>query len=187
MRNASELDEKLPSALLAADHETSALLDRDRARGDAPRHRREKAFESGCFHFFGKSSEGKTTCLLLSRRPPVWGLRRRRRQLCSDLAGDHAKRGSKRFLRGLATHVSRSTNSGRSRGRELGQALYMATGGVGKQRMRRDATLKPLSSVWARNSAVERRVPRLRRSSTRTQNTVRGRMRGNWCGPSIFR
>jgi putative DNA primase/helicase len=36
---------------------------------------------------------------------------------------------------------------GQVEGRELGQALYMATGGVGKQRMRRDATLKP-SHSW---------------------------------------
>ena len=36
---------------------------------------------------------------------------------------------------------------GQVEGRELGQALYMATGGVGKQRMRRDATLRP-SHIW---------------------------------------
>jgi putative DNA primase/helicase len=36
---------------------------------------------------------------------------------------------------------------GQVEGRELGQALYMAAGGVGKQRMRRDATLKP-AQVW---------------------------------------
>jgi hypothetical protein len=28
-------------------------------------------FESGCFHFFGKSSEGKTTCLRVGAS--VWG------------------------------------------------------------------------------------------------------------------
>jgi putative DNA primase/helicase len=36
---------------------------------------------------------------------------------------------------------------GQADGRELGQALYMTAGGVGKQRMRRDASLKP-SHVW---------------------------------------
>jgi uncharacterized protein (DUF927 family) len=36
---------------------------------------------------------------------------------------------------------------GQVEGRELGQALYMAAGGVGKQRMRRDATLRP-SHIW---------------------------------------
>jgi uncharacterized protein (DUF927 family) len=36
---------------------------------------------------------------------------------------------------------------GQAEGREIGQALYMATSGVGKQRMRRDASLRP-SYKW---------------------------------------
>jgi hypothetical protein len=68
-------------------------------------------FESGCFHFFGKSSEGKTTCLRVGGS--VWA-----RAPTAAMFGHGARQRtvSKRLLPGLATLVSRSTNLGRSKG-----------------------------------------------------------------------
>jgi uncharacterized protein (DUF927 family) len=99
-------------------------------------------FESGCFHLYGKSSEGKTTCLRMAAS--VWG--------------SGADRGYVRPWRSTANGLEAAfagacdtclplDEVGQVEGRELGQALYMAAGGVGKQRMRRDATLKP-SHIW---------------------------------------
>ena len=99
-------------------------------------------FESGCFHFFGKSSEGKTTCLRLAAS--VWG---------SGDDGGYVRtwrstaNGLEAAFAGASDTCLPLDELGQVEGRELGQALYMATGGVGKQRMRRDATLKP-AHVW---------------------------------------
>ena len=96
-------------------------------------------FESGCFHFFGKSSEGKTTCLRVAAS--VWG---------SGADGGYVRtwrataNGLEAALAGASDTCLPLDEVGQVDGRELGQALYMATGGVGKQRMRRDATLKAL-------------------------------------------
>jgi uncharacterized protein (DUF927 family) len=99
-------------------------------------------FESGCFHFFGKSSEGKTTCLRVAAS--VWG---------SGADGGYVRtwrataNGLEAAFAGASDTCLPLDELGQVEGRELGQALYMATGGVGKQRMRRDATLKP-SHSW---------------------------------------
>ncbi|HWZ90057.1 MAG TPA: DUF927 domain-containing protein, partial [Polyangiaceae bacterium] len=99
-------------------------------------------FESGCFHFFGKSSEGKTTCLRVAAS--VWG---------SGADGGYVRtwrataNGLEAAFAGASDTCLPLDELGQVEGRELGQALYMATGGVGKQRMRRDATLKP-SHNW---------------------------------------
>ena len=45
-------------------------------------------FESGCFHLYGKSSEGKTTCLRMAGERMGLG---RRRRLCSHLAVDRQR------------------------------------------------------------------------------------------------
>jgi uncharacterized protein (DUF927 family) len=99
-------------------------------------------FESGCFHFFGKSSEGKTTCLRVAAS--VWG---------SGADGGYVRtwrstaNGLEAAFAGASDTCLPLDELGQVEGRELGLALYMAAGGVGKQRMRRDATLKP-SHVW---------------------------------------
>jgi putative DNA primase/helicase len=99
-------------------------------------------FESGCFHFFGKSSEGKTTSLRMAAS--VWG---------SGADGGYVRtwrataNGLEAAFAGASDTCLPLDELGQVEGRELGQALYMATGGVGKQRMRRDATLKP-SHSW---------------------------------------
>jgi putative DNA primase/helicase len=99
-------------------------------------------FESGCFHLHGKSSEGKTTWLRVGAS--VWG----------SGANNGYVRTWRSTANGLEATFAGSCDTclpldevGQVEGRELGQALYMATGGVGKQRMRRDATLKP-SHSW---------------------------------------
>ena len=99
-------------------------------------------FESGCFHLHGKSSEGKTTCLRMGAS--VWG----------SGANNGYVRTWRSTANGLEATFAGACDTclpldevGQVEGRELGQALYMATGGVGKQRMRRDATPKP-SQVW---------------------------------------
>ena len=99
-------------------------------------------FESGCFHLFGLSSMGKTTCLRIAAS--VWG---------SGADGGYVRtwrstaNGLEAALAGANDTCLPLDEVGQADGRELGQALYMATGGVGKQRMRRDAGLKP-SHVW---------------------------------------
>ena len=99
-------------------------------------------FESGCFHLFGLSSMGKTTCLRMAAS--VWG---------SGADGGYVRtwrstaNGLEATLAGANDTCLPLDEVGQADGRELGQALYMATGGVGKQRMRRDASLKP-SHVW---------------------------------------
>jgi uncharacterized protein (DUF927 family) len=99
-------------------------------------------FESGCFHLFGRSSEGKTTCLRAAAS--VWG---------SGADGGYVRtwrttsNGIEGALAGANDTCLPLDEVGQVEGRELGHALYMAAGGVGKQRMRRDATLKP-SHIW---------------------------------------
>jgi putative DNA primase/helicase len=99
-------------------------------------------FESGCFHLYEKSSEGKTTCLRMAAS--AWG---------SGADGGYVRtwrstaNGLEAALAGANDTFLPLDEVGQADGRELGQALYMATGGVGKQRMRRDATLRP-SHVW---------------------------------------
>ena len=99
-------------------------------------------FESGCVHLYEKSSEGKTTCLRAAAS--VWG---------SGADGGYVRtwrstsNGLEAALAGANDTFLPLDEVGQADGRELGQALYMATGGVGKQRMRRDATLRP-SLVW---------------------------------------
>ena len=99
-------------------------------------------FESGCFHLYEKSSEGKTTCLRTAAS--VWG---------SGADGGYVRtwRSTANGLEGALAGANDTflplDEVGQADGRELGQALYMATGGVGKQRMRRDASLKP-SHIW---------------------------------------
>ena len=99
-------------------------------------------FEGGCFHLYGRSSEGKTTCLRMAGS--VWG---------SGADGGYV-RTWRSTTNGLEAAFAGANDTslpldevGQVEGRELGQALYMATGGVGKQRMRRDATLRP-SHIW---------------------------------------
>jgi putative DNA primase/helicase len=99
-------------------------------------------FESGCFHLFGLSSMGKTTCLRMAAS--VWG---------SGADGGYVRtwrstaNGLEAALAGANDTCLPLDEVGQADGRELGQALYMTAGGVGKQRMRRDASLKP-SHVW---------------------------------------
>ena len=99
-------------------------------------------FESGCFHLYGKSSEGKTTCLRMAGS--VWG---------SGADGGYVRtwrstaNGLEATFAGACDACLPLDEVGQVEGRELGQALYMATGGVGKQRMRRDATLRA-SLAW---------------------------------------
>jgi uncharacterized protein (DUF927 family) len=99
-------------------------------------------FESGCFHLYGRSSEGKTTCLRTAAS--VWG---------SGADGGYVRtwrstaNGLEAAFAGACDTCLPLDEVGQVEGRELGQALYMAAGGVGKQRMRRDATLKP-SHQW---------------------------------------
>jgi hypothetical protein len=136
-------------------------------------------FESGCFHLYGRSSEGKTTCLRMAAS--VWG---------SGADGGYV-RTWRSTANGLEAAFAGANDTclpldevGQVEGRELGQALYMAAGGVGKQRMRRDATLKP-SHVW--RVMVLSSGDRSRANSTRTQNVVFERRRGSLCGRLIFR
>jgi uncharacterized protein (DUF927 family) len=99
-------------------------------------------FESGCFHLYGRSSEGKTTCLRMAGS--VWGsgadggFVRTWRSTANGLEGAFA---------GANDTCLPLDEVGQVEGRELGQALYMVAGGTGKTRMRRDTTLKP-SHVW---------------------------------------
>ena len=99
-------------------------------------------FESGCFHLFGKSSVGKTTGLRMAAS--VWG---------SGADGGYVRtwrataNGLEAAFAGASDTCLPLDELGQVESRELGHVLYMATGGVGKQRMRRDSTLKP-SHSW---------------------------------------
>jgi len=99
-------------------------------------------FESGCFHLHGKSSEGKTTCLRMAAS--VWGSGANNGYVRTWRA---TANGLEATFAGACDTCLPLDEVGQVEGRELGQALYMATGGVGKQRMRRDATLGP-SRMW---------------------------------------
>jgi uncharacterized protein (DUF927 family) len=99
-------------------------------------------FESGCFHPFGQSSEGKTTCVRCAAS--VWG---------SGADGGYM-RTWRATSNGLEGNLAAACDTllpldeiGQTDGKEIGLALYMATAGVGKQRMRRDATLRA-SHKW---------------------------------------
>jgi uncharacterized protein (DUF927 family) len=99
-------------------------------------------FESGIFHLFGTSSEGKTTCLRVGAS--LWG---------SGADGAYMRLW-RATSNGLEAHLAGANDTflpldeiGQADGRDLGQGLYMATAGVGKQRMRRDASLRP-SYKW---------------------------------------
>jgi uncharacterized protein (DUF927 family) len=99
-------------------------------------------FESGIFHLFGQSSEGKTTCLRTGAS--VWG---------SGADGCYIRLW-RATSNGLEAHLAGACHAflpldeiGQADGRDLGQSLYMATSGVGKSRMRRDASLRP-SYKW---------------------------------------
>jgi uncharacterized protein (DUF927 family) len=94
-------------------------------------------FESGAFHLCGQSSEGKTTCLRCGAS--VWG---------SGADGGYM-RTWRATSNGLEGNLAAACDTllpldevGQADGKEIGLALYMATAGVGKARMRRDATLK---------------------------------------------
>jgi uncharacterized protein (DUF927 family) len=99
-------------------------------------------FESGVFHLYGRSSEGKTTCLRAAAS--VWG---------SGADGAYVRtwratsNGLEANLAGACDTLLPTDEVGMSEGKEIGQALYMTASGVGKQRMQRDATLKP-SHRW---------------------------------------
>jgi uncharacterized protein (DUF927 family) len=99
-------------------------------------------FESGAFHFYGQSSEGKTTCVRSSAS--VWGsgadggYMRTWRATSNGLEGNFAA---------ACDTLLPLDEVGQTDGKEIGLALYMATSGVGKARMRRDATLKA-SHKW---------------------------------------
>ena len=119
-------------------------------------------FESGCFHLYGLSSMGKTTCLRTAAS--VWG---------SGADGGYVRtwrstaNGLEATLAGANDTFLPLDEVGQADGRELGQALYMTAGGVGKQRMRRDASLKPVARLarrWCCRPARRRSRP----SSTRT-------------------
>jgi uncharacterized protein (DUF927 family) len=99
-------------------------------------------FESGIFHLFGQSSEGKTTCLRTGASP--WG---------SGADGAYMRLW-RATSNGLEAHLAGACDTflpldeiGQADGRDLGQSLYMAASGVGKSRMRRDASLRP-SHRW---------------------------------------
>ena len=99
-------------------------------------------FESGCFHLYGKSSEGKTTSLRMAGS--VWGSAP---TAATSAPGGRRRTALRQRSPGACDTCLPLDEVGQVEGRELGQALYMATGGVGKQRMRRDATLRP-SHIW---------------------------------------
>jgi putative DNA primase/helicase len=99
-------------------------------------------FESGAFHFYGQSSEGKTTCVRCGAS--VWG---------SGADGGYM-RTWRATSNGLEGNLAAAFDTllpidevGQTDGKEVGLALYMATSGRGKARMRRDATLRK-SYTW---------------------------------------
>jgi uncharacterized protein (DUF927 family) len=93
--------------------------------------------ESGVFHFFGRSSEGKTTCVRAASS--VWG----------SGADGGFMRSWRATANGLEGNLAAACDTllpldevGQAEGKEIGAALYMATAGIGKQRLRRDASLR---------------------------------------------
>ena len=99
-------------------------------------------FESGIFHLCGPSSIGKTTLLRVAAS--VWG----------SGADNGYVRVWRATANGLETNMAGACDTllpldevGQVDGREIGQAIYMASSGVGKTRMSRDATLKA-SHKW---------------------------------------
>jgi uncharacterized protein (DUF927 family) len=99
-------------------------------------------FEGGVFHLYGRSSEGKTTCVRAAASE--WGSGADGGYMRSWRATANGLEGN---LAGACDTLLPLDEVGQAEGREIGQALYMATSGVGKQRMRRDASLRP-SYKW---------------------------------------
>jgi uncharacterized protein (DUF927 family) len=99
-------------------------------------------FESGILHLHGRSSEGKTTCVRSAAS--VWGSGADGGYMRSWRATANGLEGN---LAGACDTLLPLDEVGQAEGREIGQSLYMATSGVGKQRMRRDASLRP-SHKW---------------------------------------
>jgi uncharacterized protein (DUF927 family) len=94
-------------------------------------------YEGAIVHFYGPSSEGKTTCLRVAAS--VWG---------SGADGGYM-RVWRMTVNGLEGALAASCDTllvldevGQTDGKDLGAAIYMAMSGIGKQRMQRDATLK---------------------------------------------
>jgi uncharacterized protein (DUF927 family) len=99
-------------------------------------------YESGIFHLFGQSSIGKTTLLRVAAS--VWG----------SGADNGYVRVWRATANGLEANMAGACDTllpldevGQVDGKEIGQAIYMASSGVGKTRMTKDATLKA-SHKW---------------------------------------
>ena len=99
-------------------------------------------YESSVFHLCGQSSIGKTT--LLRSAASVWG----------SGADNGYVRVWRATVNGLEANMAGACDTllpldevGQVDGKEIGQAIYMASSGVGKTRMTKDATLKT-SHKW---------------------------------------
>jgi len=99
-------------------------------------------FESGVFHLYGYSSEGKTTCLRVAAS--VWG---------SGADGGYV-RTWRATANGLEATLASACDTflpldeiGQADGRDVGHVVYMITGARGKARMNRDTSEKP-SHKW---------------------------------------
>jgi uncharacterized protein (DUF927 family) len=94
-------------------------------------------YESGGVHVYGRSSIGKTSSLRLAAS--VWGRGAEGGNLRSWRSTANALEAT---LAGACDIGLAIDEIGQIAGRELGAALYMATTGIGKQRMRADASLR---------------------------------------------
>jgi uncharacterized protein (DUF927 family) len=94
-------------------------------------------YESGGIHVYGRSSIGKTSSLRLAAS--VWGRGAEGGNLRSWRSTANALEAT---LAGACDVGLVIDEIGQIDGRQLGAALYMAANGVGKQRMRADATLR---------------------------------------------
>jgi uncharacterized protein (DUF927 family) len=94
-------------------------------------------YESGGVHFFGRSSIGKTSSLRLAAS--VWGRGAEGGNLRSWRSTANALEAT---LAGACDVGLVIDEIGQIDGRDLGAALYMAANGIGKQRMRADASLR---------------------------------------------
>jgi uncharacterized protein (DUF927 family) len=96
-------------------------------------------FESGIFHLFGGSTEGKTTCVRLAASvwgsPADGGYMRTWRATANGLEG---------ALAGTCDTLLPLDEVGQANSHEIGATVYMVTGGAGKLRMRRDTSLQAL-------------------------------------------
>ena len=135
-------------------------------------------FESGVFHLCGPSSIGKTTLLRVAAS--VWG----------SGADNGYVRVWRATANGLEANMAGACDTllpldevGQVDGKEIGQAIYMASSGVGKTRMTRDATLKA-SHKWRLLilSSGEQNLSLLKiRATASALSPV------NWCERSISR